>query len=335
MSEDAHSHARSRRMARYQESQRQEEDAPIIRSHTPASPSYHAAHVPSQAVSSSAEHVHETAGSSPDTVRRTPRSSLHGEQAPPEAGVIPSLGYRRAGMSRPKKTSPAITPLSPLMWAALVLTLLCTIGTFFGLHVMRNYITDQQLAREKAYQQVLEHHPLMYRSMIEQYAREFNLHPAYVSAIIMNESSFRDKAESSVGARGLMQLMPDTAEWIAGKLGISNYSFERMFDAESNIRFGCWYLKYLAGLFQGDPVTVACGYHAGQTKVMQWLTNAEISPDGRRIQLDGMKDGPTKTYARRVTQAYGIYESIYFSTPAAVPGAGSSAPDTTDQGAGV
>ena len=83
-------------------------------------------------------------------------------------------------------------------------------------------------------------------------------------------------AESSVGARGLMQLMPDTAEWIAGKKKVSGYAFERMYDPESNISFGCWYLRYLANLFHGDPVCVSCAYHAGQGQVTAWLSDVSI-----------------------------------------------------------
>ena len=122
-------------------------------------------------------------------------------------------------------------------------------------------------------------------------------------------------AESSVGARGLMQLMPDTAEWIAGKMKVSGYAFDRMFDPESNISFGCWYLKYLSGLFQGDPVCVACAYHAGQGQVNAWLSDSRYSSDGVTLNLDRLLDGPTKTYAGRVIRTYGIYQALYYSQP--------------------
>ena len=159
---------------------------------------------------------------------------------------------------------------------------------------------------------MVDAHPIYYKDLIEQYAAEYNLKPAFVTAIILNESSFRTDAESSVGARGLMQLMPQTAEWIAGKLDVPGYSFDRMYDAETNIRFGTWYLGYLSRLFQGNPVSVAAAYHAGQGQVSSWLSDPGISKDGITIDLDGLMDGPTKTYARRVTQAYGIYEALYY-----------------------
>ena len=110
-----------------------------------------------------------------------------------------------------------------------------------------------------------------------------------------------------------MQLMPDTAEWIAHKLGMdSDWDVDKLWDPETNIRFGCWYFSYLNGLFSGDPVTVASAYHTGQGQVSSWLENSTYAPDGKALSLEAMPDGPTKTYAGRVTRDYGIYDKLYF-----------------------
>ena len=156
-------------------------------------------------------------------------------------------------------------------------------------------------------------YPADYRGLIERYAAEYNLSPAFVCAIIRNESSFQPRAESGAGARGLMQLMPDTADWIAHKLEVSGFAFERMYDPESNIRFGCWYLNYLSKLFLGDPVAVTAAYHAGQGQVKVWLSDPLLSEDGYSLTLSALPDGPTKNYAGRVTRDYGIYKEKYFS----------------------
>ena len=205
---------------------------------------------------------------------------------------------------------------------ALVLSFLLVLGLITAMALMQAYLKTQADQREADHQALLSHYHVQeypdgssritYQALIEQYAAACNLQPAYVAAIIRNESSFRTDAESSVGARGLMQLMPGTAEWIAGKLGIRNFSFDSMYDAETNIRFGTWYLNYLSGMFRGDPVLVTAAYHAGQTTVTQWLSNRSISPDGRTIPLANLMDGPTKTYAERVTQAYGIYQALLY-----------------------
>ena len=191
--------------------------------------------------------------------------------------------------------------------------------------LMNAYLTTRQQEREAAYQRVLNNHPLEYRQLIEQYADENNLHPAFVAAIILNESSFRTGATSSVGARGLMQLMPDTAEWIAGKLNDYDYDFDDMYTAEKNIRYGTWYLGYLARLFRGDAILMAAAYHAGQGEVIGWLSDPSMSQDGVTIELENMIGGNTKTYVGRVTQAYAIYEAIYYPDEEPVPEAGSIA----------
>lgn len=202
----------------------------------------------------------------------------------------------------------------PRVWKTLAITLslLILAGVAAGL-LMQAYLKRQEDARVKVQQQIVERHPMQYRSYIEQYAAEYNLQPAYVSAIILNESSFNTRAESGVGARGLMQLMPETAQWIAHRLGMdATYQDDLLWDAQTNIRFGCWYLNYLSKLFAGDPVTVTSAYHAGQGEISGWLNNRTYAPDGKALNLTTMPDGPTKTYAGRVTRDYGIYDALYF-----------------------
>lgn len=216
--------------------------------------------------------------------------------------------------------------------ASIIVMALVCIGLFTGQKLMEAYLTRCQQERAAAYQRVVDAHPMQYRDIIDRYAAQYNLHPAFVCAIILNESSFNTSAESRVGARGLMQLMPDTAKWIAHKLDLdSTYAFDQLWEAETNIRFGCWYLNYLSKLFGGDAVTVASAYHAGQGEISSWLSNASYAPDGRALSLDAMPDGPTKTYAGRVTRDYAIYDALYdqvFNKPfsgdaAAAPASGS------------
>ena len=201
-------------------------------------------------------------------------------------------------------------------WLMILLIILSSMlaVSFTAQCLMNGYLAKQRTRHQQEQQAIDDHYPLLYRDYILQYAALYNLRPAYVAAIIRNESSFRAEAESSVGARGLMQLMPDTAEWIAHKLKIEGYAFERMYDPESNIRFGCWYLNYLCSLFHGDPVSVTCAYHAGQGEITSWLSNRNYSSDGRTLTLDLLPEGPTKQYAGRVTRDDGIYQEKYFSS---------------------
>ena len=179
--------------------------------------------------------------------------------------------------------------------------------------LMRAWLTRQSDLHRQEQLSIDQQYPLEYREEIRRISREYNLSPALIASVIRNESSFRPRVESSVGARGLMQIMPETAEWIAHKLKTDNYSFEMLYDPETNIRFGCWYLNYLSTLFHGDPLCVVCAYHAGQGEISTWLSNPSISSDGLTMSVDRLPEGPTKTYAGRVTRDYGIYQTKYFS----------------------
>ncbi len=180
-----------------------------------------------------------------------------------------------------------------------------------------NYQTQtQQVLDDRAAQeaQILENHPLQYRELISDKANKYNLHPAFVAAIMLNESSFRPDASSSVDARGLMQLMDDTAGWIYEKMDDDSipYDFDNLYNPEINAEYGCWYLHYLSDLFYGDPILVAAAFHAGQGEVRNWLNDSTYSKDGRTLRIEDMIDGPTKRYVTRVLNDYAAYKRLYF-----------------------
>ena len=229
------------------------------------------------------------------------------------------LGREHARSNLPREEKKKLPGwLTTLVSLAIILVL--ALGAAYWL--MEAYLTTQENARIAAYQRVLDNYHVTesadgslrvtWQDEIEYYAAQYNLQPAFVMAIIRNESSFRTNAESNVGARGLMQMMPDTAEWIAGKLDDDSYTFDRMWDGETNIRYGCWYLGYLTRLFRGDAELVSGAFHAGQTTITQWLSDPKKSSDGVTLDLDKLSDGPTKQYIGRVTQAYGIYQSLLY-----------------------
>ena len=258
-------------------------------------------------------------GTNPQVQNR--RNAMH--HAPSAVPTAPTGGITMASAQR-KYTDSNRLPV----WLTWTIVGLCIVllGLLAAHYLMQAYLTTRAAEWETARQNTLSYYHVVegengnsitYQSLIERYAAEYNLRPAFVAAIIRNESSFRTDAESSVGARGLMQLMPDTAEWIAGKIGDSNYSFDHLYDAETNIRYGCWYLNYLSKLFRGDAVLVSSAYHAGQTTVTRWLSDKSISSDGVTIPVDKLPDGPTKQDAGRVTTSYGIYEALLYPNESA------------------
>jgi soluble lytic murein transglycosylase len=192
-------------------------------------------------------------------------------------------------------------------------------GAWFALVWMPDY-RAQIAERLRQAQWALEEaqHPFAYRSLVEGYAETHELDPALVAAVILNESSYNPRAESYLGARGLMQLMPETAEWVAHKLRES-YDAETLFDPETNIRFGCWFLGYLSDRFDGDPVKMAAGYHAGAGQVDTWLSNPEYSADGA-LNVIPFKD--TNRYVNKVMSAYEVYQRHYYTNENESAGAG-------------
>ena len=231
--------------------------------------------------------------------------------APPKASEAPVI--ERSGRTRRRPSARKVAwKLPPWLMAALITVSSLLAVAFTAQCLMAAYLSNQKALHESEQRKIDAEYPVLYQDLIERYAAAYNLSPAYVTAIIRNESSFRPNAESSAGARGLMQLMPDTAEWIAQKEGVSGYAFERMYDPETNIRFGCWYLNYLSRLFSGDPVSVTCAYHAGQGTVASWLSDGRLSTDGIHLSITRLPEGPTRQYAERVTRDYGIYlQKVY------------------------
>lgn len=199
-----------------------------------------------------------------------------------------------------------------LAFVSIILTSLLSAGSYFGFVWLPDY-REKVAERLRQAKWALEEaqHPLMYRSHIDGYAGEFGVDPALVAAVILRESSYNPRAESYLGARGLMQLMPETAEWVSGKLKVA-YDFDNMYDPETNIRFGCWFLGYLSGRFDGDPVKMAAGYHAGAGQVSAWLANPEYSQAGE-LSVIPFKD--TDSYVNKVMSAYDVYKRHYYASP--------------------
>lgn len=269
------------------------------------------------------EELSAPAASSP--VRRSREPAAPVPYLPAKSQEPPVTMERPDGASARQKNRKASWRMPVWLMSSLIAATAVLLVGITAFLLMSAYLRtcEEQHIREQ--QAIDANYPLLYRDLIEQYAGEYNLAPAFVSAIIRNESSFRPDAESGVGARGLMQLMPDTAEWIAGKLRVSGYAFERMYDPESNIRFGCWYLNYLSRLFLGDPAAVTAAYHAGQGQVKVWLSDPVHSDDGYSLRIDTLQDGPTKQYAGRVLRDYGIYRAKYFSEDLLLDGGDPSA----------
>ena len=120
-----------------------------------------------------------------------------------------------------------------------------------------------------------------YRDLIRKYAKAYDLDPFLVAAVIRTESNFRPTVMSHMNAHGLMQLLPETAEWISQRRG-EEYDESRITEPEYNVDLGCYYLRYLKDEFGSWELALAA-YNGGPGNVRQWLENEEYSSDGKKL----------------------------------------------------
>ena len=144
-------------------------------------------------------------------------------------------------------------------------------------------------------------HPLEYEGEIRASAREFGVEPSLVAAVIRTESRFDPEVESPQGAYGLMQLLPETARFIAQRTGIEgDYR-----DPATNVRIGTRYLSYLQDRYSGDERLVLAAYNSGEGRVDGWLSDEDF---------DVSRDIPfaeTRDYVENVLEARKVYEELY------------------------
>jgi soluble lytic murein transglycosylase len=142
-------------------------------------------------------------------------------------------------------------------------------------------------------------YPVTYKETVERYYDDWRL----ILSVMKAESNFNAHAKSSAGACGLMQLLPETAAFIAEREGVAVYD---LFVAEDNIRLGCAYLRYLQGKF--SPAAAIAAYNAGEGTVREWLKNKAYSADG--VTLQTVPYAETRGYMKKIKKNYAIYRKI-------------------------
>jgi soluble lytic murein transglycosylase len=127
-------------------------------------------------------------------------------------------------------------------------------------------LVGSEKVREKIREVTL---PLRHEDIIRQQSKQKEVPADLIAAVIYAESRFRDQ-ESHVGARGLMQVTPQTAELIESLSGGSTFVADDLSDPDINIRYGTFYLNYLLDKFDGNLVAALAAYNAGETNVAEW-----------------------------------------------------------------
>lgn len=142
-------------------------------------------------------------------------------------------------------------------------------------------------------------YPLEYKDYISKYSTQYNLDPNWVAAVIYSESRFNAKAASRVGARGLMQIMPATAKGIATRLGEgSSFKVDDLYNPETAIRYGCYYLRTLLDSYGNDKVLALIAYNGGGGAVNNYRSRSVLPRE-------------TSGYIRIVPAAENVYNSVY------------------------
>ena len=150
-------------------------------------------------------------------------------------------------------------------------------------------------------------YPIKYTEFVEKYSAEYGIDPELVYAVIKTESSFNPDAVSYADAQGLTQITPETFEWLKFRLGETDKNLS-LYDPETSIKYGAFFLGLLVDEF-GDTDTALAAYHAGRGRVNSWLSDNNLSPDGKTLSEIPIPE--TNHYVKKVNKSLNIYFNLY------------------------
>ncbi len=150
-------------------------------------------------------------------------------------------------------------------------------------------------------------HPQKYAESVEKYAAEYDVPESVVYAVIKTESGFTPDAVSLKGAIGLMQITPDTFDWLCSKTGDEANAL-LLYEPDTNIRYGTYFLSLLHNEYKAWD-TVYAAYNAGRGRVNSWLASEEYNNNGR---LKNIPYEETASYVKKVEKAQSVYARLYY-----------------------
>jgi soluble lytic murein transglycosylase len=159
---------------------------------------------------------------------------------------------------------------------------------------------------KKAYQEFTL--PLQHEDIIRQQAAEKHLDPALIAGVIYAETKF-DPRPSAAGAQGLMQILPETAKFLAHKSGATTFTTADLATPQVNIAYGSYYLRYLLDEYGNKLVPAVAAYNGGEANVSRWLARAHAHGHGLRV--NDIPFPETRAYVQRVLQAQHDYRHTY------------------------
>ena len=152
-------------------------------------------------------------------------------------------------------------------------------------------------------------YPLYYTDHLEKHAKQYDIDPLFVAAMIREESRYNADIVSYAGAIGLMQIMPATGRELAGRLKIPRFSTKTLYNPDINIQMGTWYMKSLMNQFDNDHALVAGAYNGGPGRMRRWLEAKKIDDLDEFIEDIGIDQ--TRRHIKKVIDSYIIYQELY------------------------
>lgn len=177
---------------------------------------------------------------------------------------------------------------------------------------LRNGIYDRSIDAAERTQQVHDfglRFPAPYRTELQEHVRSNDLDEAWVYGLMRQESRFALHANSTVGASGLMQIMPETARWVARKIGLKHYRSALLTEVDTNLRLGTYYLKTVLSQLNNNPVLASAAYNAGPTRAQQWRDDHR--PLEGAIYIETIPFDETRDYVRKVMSNTSYYASLF------------------------
>jgi peptidoglycan lytic transglycosylase len=150
--------------------------------------------------------------------------------------------------------------------------------------------------------------PLTNADVIRQQAAEKQVDPALIAAVIYAETKF-DPRSSAAGAEGLMQIMPETAAFLAHRSGATTFTTADLATPQVNIAYGTYYLRYLLDEYHGNVTDALAAYNGGESNVDRWIADAR--DQGHALTVDAIPFPETRAYVERVLSAERKYRSKY------------------------
>jgi soluble lytic murein transglycosylase len=205
---------------------------------------------------------------------------------PPAATISRSRArYRRKGRRR------------RAVLATVIAVVVVVIAVVIAMPLFRKAVNDLSL-------------PLSYSDVIRQQAAEKHIDPALIAAVIYAETKF-DPRPSSAGAEGLMQILPQTAEFLAHRSGATTFHIGDLATPAVNIAYGSYYIRYLLDEYHGSTMLALAAYNGGETNVDRWLASAR--GQGRTLTVSDIPFPQTRAYVEKVLSKQRDYRSTYAS----------------------